>query len=1389
MSPNESNPDVQRAVEYLEDSDEPLDSKVSVVTNAANSADIPIDTILSEYADRLSANGVIYPMHESKLRELHGGVQQAVGEDKTGSLEDLCHPHTLIETKDDVVTEAINIYTSEGEKNADKQERIKTLIKDAQRDGIDINPGDVLRSLKEFSQKTDEDGDVSVEMEEDDDVTIVTGIETPDQVTAGEEYLYQVIVADDANLAESDWYIGGTKAGTGRTVLHTFEFPGIYTVSVEATDNAGETDHYSEEVEVVDPSTIELDISGDSTVSPGATTEYKAEVRARNETITGLQWELDSVPAGKGRTFSNTFEHDGEHTISVTATGESGITVNESKDITVQTPTGISVELDMPDDVYVDEKTEIGCSIDAENSAIDSTTFKIGDEVIPIEQSSSIVVEHIFTEPGEYPVTITATNTGGETDTSVATVNARVRPEVELVEHPESVIRGDSESFTVEFDDRLSSRWGVNDASLTHVGERTAQVTFNSGLAENARVSIEVENDAGETASDSATVSVNQPTVDTVIDFPDVVTVDELVEFSAKNTEATDADITRIEWTLGDGEVIGRGETVTHSFPGPGEYSVSATTHTNRDVGDTETVTVRVEPDTDLTAVIVTRGGPTTRDEFVLDGSKSRATNTGVRSYTWDIEGHDEVTGETAEIRFESPGEYNVELTVESDAGDVDTDTTTLTVEQYTAVTATIDGPSEFGVGEPIEFSGKASVPINTQIVEYEWFLNDQPVGSGDEFTQTFSKPGHYTIGLEVTTATDDVDKATQGVIAESPESTITPDFELKLDKDPAVGEPVTITAAPTEVENGTLRACEWVVDGDELGNTTAVIGISFDEIGETEVELKVTASDGVNESVSKSIYVTPAISDPPYTPVTTNSEMADVFGTAVEIYQNDVLTTSDKNRFAAHLVKDAQNAGIYVDSQEVEAHLEDIEAVDSDIVDIDEGSVASERKYRFIDDDVDVSEKYRGKTDTASWDATTDTGAKSHDSVTELEGPGADPFGIDENDDEDTATDDTNDADTDSLAHLDLDSESSDDNSESSGSNVARESPISDATFGVTEPDPGELDDESEDGSEDTGSGEDDSDDLDEIPSVDEDDIDERHTTERISPETFDLGDSIFSMPNYAQDLMDFEYIMGEDDELVPEDVNGAGIVVAENGLYIAIARVQGRDWSIHTGEKQRDIVQTYQSHFLSALDSPVQMVSIPTRFDMREHISNVNDVLSENSDDSDELLMNIGRSIYPNWLEDFMIQNDMKERQFYLVATVSAEQLHRFKGDGESLVDQLQDIPVIGGFFDRFSEDKVEDITKYQCLRELNTRMNRMKSGLRRMDVGVERIDSRNEAMAVLYHYFHNIEPDREVFPTGPFTTTHQNGSIGGISVDHLFDEHVPAHGGLDGEEGDQQ
>jgi hypothetical protein len=266
--------------------------------------------------------------------------------------------------------------------------------------------------------------------------------------------------------------------------------------------------------------------------------------------------------------------------------------------------------------------------------------------------------------------------------------------------------------------------------------------------------------------------------------------------------------------------------------------------------------------------------------------------------------------------------------------------------------------------------------------------------------------------------------------------------------------------------------------------------------------------------------------------------------------------------------------------------------------------------------------------------------------------------------------------------------------------------------------------------------------------------------------------------MPNYAQDLLDFEYVLDEDDDLAPKGGNAAGIVVTEQEEYIAIARVEGRDWSIHTGEKKQEIIKTYESHVLSGLDNHVQMLSVPTRFDIREHIDLVNDVLDENSDDEDEMLMNIGRSIYPNWIENFMNQNDMKERQFYLVVTMSAKQLNEFKTANKDITEQLAELPVIGDtVFSRFTDNNEDDIEKYQILRELNKRMGRVKSNLRRMEVEVERVDSRQEAMSVLYQYYQNTSPEDEVFPTGPITGVKDEYEIGGIDITDEITEHEPA------------
>jgi hypothetical protein len=421
-----------------------------------------------------------------------------------------------------------------------------------------------------------------------------------------------------------------------------------------------------------------------------------------------------------------------------------------------------------------------------------------------------------------------------------------------------------------------------------------------------------------------------------------------------------------------------------------------------------------------------------------------------------------------------------------------------------------------------------------------------------------------------------------------------------------------------------------------------------------------------------------------PYPLVTEKTSPSEVLEAAESLYKDDALTPELKNKYASHLIHDADAAGVDTSVEAVTDHIESVDGINSDAVEIDLNA------FEPIDHDI------------GEWD----TGGQANHKEEQTDG-------------EPKVT-------------------------------------LGDPTESLT-------DDEKEgDRTEDEGK---------EYETVDPDEIDENHKEDRIAPETFEFGESVLSMPNYAQDLMDFEYIMEKDDDLLPEGVNGAGIVVAENGLYIGIAKVVGRDWSIHTFEKKNDIVKNFGTNVLSSLNNHIQIISVPTQFDLRNHINMVENVLRENIDNEDERLMNYGRMVYPNWIEDFMSRNDMREREFYIIVPLSVEQLHKFKRGGESLTEQLSEVPGIGGFFERFQDDAEEDITTYQCLRELNTRMDRLTGNLRRVGVDMDRVGNRNEAMGVLYHYFHNHEPEADVFPMGPFTSVDREAKIGGVSIEHLL------------------
>jgi hypothetical protein len=65
--------------------------------------------------------------------------------------------------------------------------------------------------------------------------------------------------------------------------------------------------------------------------------------------------------------------------------------------------------------------------------------------------------------------------------------------------------------------------------------------------------------------------------------------------------------------------------------------------------------------------------------EVTLDGTGSADPYGEIVAYNWRVAG-EELTGETASLALEDPGEYTVELVVRNDAGETDTATATLEV-------------------------------------------------------------------------------------------------------------------------------------------------------------------------------------------------------------------------------------------------------------------------------------------------------------------------------------------------------------------------------------------------------------------------------------------------------------------------------------------------------------------------------------------------------------------------------------------------------------------------------------------------------------------------------------------------------------------------------------
>lgn len=1380
--------DHERLVASLREQQESLQSQLTALENAAEFEGVNLQAVLSSLADELSRHGAVYPSDTQFLSRLKDGINNETAFNVQADLEELCAPRACLDSSDSISRHAIELYDSTEFGSEATQDEIRALILDGSRAGCLDNPTDVVQALRQFqssvsSRDSVADNQLDISYSQS---ALSADIAAPSQVTVGDA-TFSVSIDGSEQIDTIRWYVGGAPAGEGDTLTYPFEYPGVYSIAVEITDENNRQEFLSEEITV--KKQVETSVQGPSRVGVDDTVQYDLAGVDNHLNFRQVEWEVNGSVIGSGNSVEHSFSEDGTHTLRAVATTPDGFEYTASTDVNVTPATGVDISIGAPDEVLAGKPATFEADIETPNADLDHVTCHMDGEPIDVKSVPTVLIEHTFDKPGTHTVSVTATNDQG--DSREESLDVMVHPEAraEIVAAPGEVAPGAEFHVEVESEMGLDYEWQVQNGELVDATRTTASIVAPKETGE-VTVAVEVQNKLGDTAREEVVVGLKTPTIDATISGPNLVVAGEEAAFSVSQSTVRNTAIEEVTWTDNQDTVLGNGETLHHTFENNGTHELTATIEGVTGQANSATTECEVKPLSEATAVIVIEEGATTADTWELDGSQSAAEHSTIQTFAWEIDGQS-YQGESVEVDFTDPGSYEAVLTIETAAGDSDTARRTLDVSASTSVRADLDAPVDVTVGDTVTFDASSSVATNTEVDSFRWRINGTTVDGDATIEETFDEPGHYAVEVTVRTDAGDEDTATASVDVQ--ESRPAVEAAIEVPDTIVTHSETTLSADVTTSEGCEVEQHHWNLGGTSLSTKSPQTSFTFNEHGRQTIQLEVETVDGPTTSTTDTVFVERHHAYPPFEPPTPDSSPEDIAETAIELYQDTRLGVNKTEWFVGVLLEKAQEAGIEITSDELVERMQDMSGVDFEgftpTGSTWEGDERSEG-HRFTDEttapdhdtegggpeeppaDTEASADATGSDQEAAFTsgedpAETEVPQVSDDESQEEEGPHSESGGLFE-DDGWTATSKATDQEETSIHSTTTESpDQGKDGTPATSSPVTsveaepeseQEQDTAVGTDHPTDPDSQQGGTTGKEQSTESPQGE-------VEPTSEAESMSERvgskdnHIRTASSPEALEPSNGLLDVPNYVQDLVDIEFVFERDDALLPDEVNGAGIVRTDDDTYVAIARVDGRNWSILPTEKKVEIAKSYESVFLAALENHVQIISIPSRFDIEDHVQEVEDSKTGNPETPTQLLMDISRSMYTDWISGFIEENDMREREFYLVIELSAQQLREFKQSNTGLFAELADLPVIGGLAGRFQQSRVDDVTGYQVLRELNSRMDRALSNLRQIDVRAERISSRDAALEVLYKYYNDQDPRRGSFGATQFTRGARN------------------------------
>ncbi|UCG69444.1 MAG: PKD domain-containing protein [Thermoplasmata archaeon] len=527
----------------------------------------------------------------------------------------------------------------------------------------------------------------------------------------------------DINASDGvDWNFPDYEGSDLWNPIHTFNTPGIYTVTINVTDIYGNWDTDTMILTVYDTTPPFILTNGDAQIDEDAPYTFSADGSWDNSGyISSYLWDIDESngfnwnnPDYNGVSPRHIYHEPGTYTVSLNVSDAAGnwnittITIMV-KDITEPIPdAGFDGSINEDDMYYFDGSSS------TDNVGIVFYNWTFGDG--GYDFGTNITTNHTYKSEGRYVVFLKVTDEAGnwEEDSLTIYVN-NILPVAEAgpnqtVNEGELVTFDGGDSWDTPSDTlNLMYIWYYGDGFIG-AGKVTTHIYTAPGTY---IVTLMVNDDNGATSYDILTITVMDGTSPVANAGPDD-TVDQNSPYIFDGSDSFDnVGIANYTWDVDANNGIDwkspdySGSNLwnpVHTFAEPGVYTVTLNITDGSGYWDIDHLVITVK---DVTPPIVEAGQDDWAEQnmpYRFDGSKS-TDNIGIVTYLWDMDSGNGIDWSSPDYVGPSPahvytesGIYIVTLKVIDSHGNSATDTVTLTVNETLGDDTVPRAPTELEV-------------------------------------------------------------------------------------------------------------------------------------------------------------------------------------------------------------------------------------------------------------------------------------------------------------------------------------------------------------------------------------------------------------------------------------------------------------------------------------------------------------------------------------------------------------------------------------------------------------------------------------------------------------------------------------------------------------------